>query len=205
MQQFLVPFKQLVTSKTLTHKQSHCAAALLSCCVASLGFVSVQAQPAAQTPPAQSLTEQITRGRVLLEAGNTQAITALQNSAQQSLTPLINAAGPQILTMPPDEMPRSPAFGLIVRQAAEAHYWWGVAADRFARRDIALTAYARAARFYAGDRSGTFSAARDALPNLRGALVEGLPLVAPDDTLDTIATLAHGGLWKPLKLSFTLP
>ena len=65
-------------------------------------------------------------------------------------------------------------------------------------------AYARAARFYAGDRSGTYSAARDALPNLRGGLMEGLPRVAPDDTLDTIATLAHGGLWKPLKLSFNL-
>lgn len=154
--------------------------------------------------PPQSLTEQIIRGRVLLEAGNTQAITVLQNAALQSLNPLINAAGPQILTLPPEEMPRSPAFGLIVRQAAEAHYWWGVAADRFGKRDIALTAFARAARFFAADHSGTFSAARDALPNMRGALMEGLPKVAPDDTLDTIASLAHGGLWKPLKLSFTL-
>lgn len=161
------------------------------------------AQNAAANLPV-SLTEQIIRGRVQLEAGNTQAITVLQNAAQQSLAPLMNAAGPQILTTPPDEMPRSPAFGLILRQAAEAHYWWGVAADRFARRDIALTAFARAARFYAGDHSGTYSAARDALPNLRGALVEGLPRIAADDTLDTIAMLAHGGLWKPLKVSFLL-
>ena len=166
---------------------------------------SSNSTPGAANAPTQSLTDQIIRARVLLEAGNSQAVTALQNAAQQSLAPLTNAAGPQILLMPPDSMPRSPAFGLLLRQAAEAHYWWGVAADRFAKRDIALTAFARAARFHAGDRSGTFSAARDALPNLRGGLMEGLPRVAPDDTLDTIATLAHGGLWKPLKLSFSLP
>ncbi len=193
MQRYLVAFGRVVTTIFLWGGAAN--------------FLPLAAQAqntlAAPTPPV-SLTEQIIRGRVLLEAGNTQAITVLQNAAQQALTPLIKAAGPQILTMPPDEMPRSPAFGLIVRQAAEAHYWWGVAADRFARRDIALTAYARAARFYAGDRSGTYSAARDALPNLRGTLMEGLPQVAADDTLDTIATLAHGGLWKPLKLSFVL-
>ncbi|HEY0076667.1 MAG TPA: hypothetical protein VGB77_21470 [Abditibacteriaceae bacterium] len=215
MQRFLVLSQQLSKSKKargIHHRSAGFLFANLWCALL-IGVPSLHAQAPAvapgnaapSNPPTQSLTEQIIRGRVLLEAGNSQAITVLQNAAQQSLTPLTNAAGPQILSMPPENMPRSPAFGLILRQAAEAHYWWGMAADRFARRDISLTAYARAARFYAGDRSGTYSAARDALPNLRGGLMEGLPRVAPDDTLDTIATLAHGGLWKPLKLSFNLP
>lgn len=159
--------------------------------------------PSPTTPsPTVSLTDQIIRGRVQLEAGNRQAIATLQTAAQQSLAPLNTVAGPEILTMKPESMPKNPAFGLILRQAAEAHFWWGVAADRFASRDIALTAFARAARFYAGDRSGTYSAARESMANLRGSLTEGLPQFAPDDTLDTIASLAHGGLWRPLRLIF---
>jgi hypothetical protein len=152
--------------------------------------------------PAMSLTDQIIRGRVQLEANNEAALATLQSAAQQSLTPLINVAGPQILTQDPKTMPSNAAFGTILRQAAEAHYWWGVAADRFARRNIALTAFARAARFFAGDKTNTYSPAREALPNLRGQLAEGLPTVAADDTLVTIASLAHGDMWRPLRITF---
>lgn len=157
-----------------------------------------------------TLTEQIIRGRVQLEAGNQAAMLTLQNAAQQSLGPLVAAAGPEILTKSPGEMPRTATFYVLARQAAEAHYWWGVAADRFAQRDWAMVAFARAARFALGDRSGIFSAAREALPNLRGALSEGLPLVAPDDTLETISSIAHANpvtgerLWRPLRFAFNL-
>jgi hypothetical protein len=33
-------------------------------------------------------------------------------------------------------------------------------------------------------------------------LREGLPLVAPDDTLETISHITHGGLWQPVRVSF---
>ena len=203
MERFSVAFRQVVTTIFLTGTFVGAFSGFI-CAPLHAQNAPVAPLAAPNSPAPISLTEQIIRGRVLLEAGDTQAITLLQNAAQQALAPLIKAAGPQILTLPPEQMPSNPAFGLVLRQAAEAHYWWGVAADRFGRRDIALTAFARAARFYAGDHSGTYSPARDALPNLRGALVEGLPRVAADDTIDTIASLAHGGLWKPLKLSFVL-
>jgi hypothetical protein len=156
-------------------------------------------------PPQQSLTEQILRGRAQLEAGNRAAINTFQAAAQQSLTPLIAAAGPEILTKDPALMPGNSAFGAVARQAAEAHYWWGVAADRFAERNIALTAFSRAVRFSLADKSGTYSPAREALPNLLGALSDGLPIIAPDDTLQTIASIAHGNLWRPLRLTFDFP
>ncbi len=161
-------------------------------------------------PAPGTLTEQVIRGRVQLEAGNEAAMLTLQNAAQQSLAPLATAAGPEILTKSPNEMPKTASFYVLARQAAEAHYWWGVAADRFAQRDWAMTAFARSARFALGDKSGTYSAAREALPNLRGALGEGLPLVAPDDTLETISSIAHANLvtgerlWRPLRFTFNV-
>ena len=34
---------------------------------------------------------------------------------------------------------------------------------------------------------------------------DGLPLVAPDDTLTTVAEIAHGKLWEPRRFAFQLP
>jgi hypothetical protein len=201
-----VPHEKWQARRALRAGLRLCAAALAALPFSFSAFAQAPAVPntANTAPPPMSLTDQIIRGRVQLEAGNTQAIATLQAAAQQSLTPLINVAGPEILTKDPQAMPQNPAFNLILRQAAEAHYWWGVAADRFGSRDVALTAFARAARFFAGDKSNTYSAAREALANLKGSLTEGLPLVAPDDTIETIATIAHGGFWKPLRLKFRI-
>lgn len=45
--------------------------------------------------------------------------------------------------------------------------------------------------------------ARDTLLALGAALRDGLPRVAPDDTLTTVAEIAHGKLWQPRRFQFT--
>lgn len=152
------------------------------------------------------LKRRIARGRGQLDGNQIIAVETLRAAALQSLNVLSAYIGPQILTAPPEEMPQTGIWAEAVRTSAEAHYWWGHAADQFGMRDEAITAFARATRFAGRARpNASDSLARDSLLGLNGTLRDGLPLVAPDDALVTVAEIAHGKLWTPRRFTFQLP
>lgn len=159
--------------------------------------------PAPQAPTtAAALANQIARGEALLEANDQNAVPTLRDAAQQSLVALFAITGPGVITAPPETMPTDRYTVELIRQATEAHYNWGLAAKHFGNRDASITAFSRAARLAGIIRADDKTLARDALLELSGALQEGLPDYAPDDTLETIATVAHGNLWQPRRFRF---
>jgi hypothetical protein len=152
----------------------------------------------------ESVNVQIAAGRAQLERDQPVAVQTLRDAAQKSLKSLVSYMGPGVLTAAPETMPRTGFLAAAVQQTAQAHYWWGRAADHFGRRDEAITALARAARFAGRVRPNSSDLlARDSLLALGAALRDGLPRVAPDDTLTTVAEIAHGNLWQPRRFSFT--
>jgi len=154
----------------------------------------------------ENVRRQIVRGRAQLDGNQSASVDTLRAASQQTLNALIAYVGPGVLTAPPEDMPRNGIWADAAHQAAEAHYWWGRAADQFGMRDEAITAFARASRFAGRLRpKASDSLARDSLLALGGALRDGLPLLAPDDTLVSVAQIAHGNLWKPRRFSFSLP
>lgn len=157
--------------------------------------------PGASARLLEDVRVQIARGRAQFDSNQIASVETLRNAAQKSLSALVSYIGPQVLTATPEQIPTTGFYAAAARQAAEAHYWWGRAADGFGRNDEALTAFARAARFAGQLRGGSNAIARDSLLALGGSLRDGLPLVAPDDTLDTIAEIAHGNLWQPRRFS----
>lgn len=151
---------------------------------------------------ADNTAEEIQHGRDLFEARDVRAIPTLRNAAQKSLAAVLAMAGADILTAAPEAMPTDPAIVAALRKTALAHYWWATAADHFGRRDEAITALARASR-YAGDlRFGTNQLARDVTFALGGIMRAGLPVVAPDDTLTSIASFYYNNSWTPRIVRF---
>lgn len=172
---------------------------------------AANAQPGTNPLPGDSarllgdVRQQIARGRSQLDANEIESIATLRNAAQQALSVLMKVTSPEILTTAPEEMPQVGFLGAAARQTAEAHYWWGRAADQFGRRDEAVAALARAARFAGKVRPSTIDTlARDSLLALGSSLRDGLPEVAADDTLATVAEISHGKLWQPRRFTFDL-
>jgi hypothetical protein len=156
--------------------------------------------PGASARLLEDVRGQIFKGRAQFDSNQPAAQETLRDAAQKSLEALVSYLGPQVLSTSPDDFPQAGFMAAAVRQGAEAYYWWGRAADQFGQRDQAITAYARAVRFSAGARSGG-DLGRDSLLALGGALRDGLPLIAPDDVLEIIAKIAHGGLWAPRRFT----
>jgi hypothetical protein len=157
-------------------------------------------QSTLETAPAHPIDAEIARGATLLENGDLQADEVLRAAAQAALKELAAApGGTRLLTAPPEQIPEFGPLALMTRRAAQAHLWWGKAADQFAQRDIALIALARAYRFAGPNRFDTNRLSREIAFRISALLRDGLPSIAPDDTLDTLSTL---GLWKPRRIRF---
>ncbi|PQV64253.1 hypothetical protein B1R32_10699 [Abditibacterium utsteinense] len=151
----------------------------------------------------EGVRERVLRGRAQFEAGDENAVVTLRDAAQSALVALTQVAGQNPLDTGLKALPNDAVTAGLSRTAGEAHFYWGLAADRFARRDESITALSRALRLsraLAPSQSGDLR--RDAALELGRVLRGGLPLVAPDDALETIAQIAHGGLWTPKRLSF---
>lgn len=145
------------------------------------------------------------KGRALLDNNDDLAVATLRDAAQSALPSLEQVAGKNALGAAPESLPRDVVTANLAYNAAEAHYYWGVAADRFARRDESITALARAARLSRASAAAPLDGGllrRDTADALKRVLKDGLPLIAPDDVLDSIALFAHGGLWKPSRNAF---
>ncbi len=147
----------------------------------------------------------ISQGRALYDAGDERAVAVLREAAQSALASLTQIAGQNPLAADAKSLPNDSVTANLAQSAGEAHFYWGLAADHFARRDESITALSRAVRLsraLAGAPVDSGLLRRDSSLELGRVLRGGLPLVAPDDTLDNIASLAHGGLWTPKRISF---
>jgi hypothetical protein len=142
------------------------------------------------------------RGASMVEERDTRATDVLEAAAKASRALLVQAGGTRLLTAGPESMPSNGPLHEATWRAARAHLAWGQAADRFAKRDQAIIALARAYRFAGPSRGGNNPVSREASIALGAALREGLPHFAEDDTLDTLASLS---LWKPRRFSFDFP
>ena len=140
----------------------------------------------------------------LLNAGDPSSAPALRALAQSALQTLQATTDADVLAAAPASLPGDALSAGLAEQAARAHWLWGIAAQRFARRDEAITALARARRLVvasagADDQSTLL---RDINLELSKVLGDGLPLVAPADVLGDIAQLVHSDQWKPRAFAF---
>jgi hypothetical protein len=202
-----------MNSSRFLHRFSRCGFAVCGL-VLWAGFAGmpmpVRAQAGRAVTPGESarllesVNVQIATGRAQLERDQSVAVQTLRDAAQKSLKSLVSYMGPGVLTAAPETMPTTGFLAAATQQTAQAHYWWGRAADHFGQRDEAITALARAVRFAGRVRPNSSDLlARDSLLALGAALRDGLPRVAPDDTLMTVAEIAHGNLWQPRRFTFT--
>ncbi len=140
----------------------------------------------------------------LLDAGDPASAGALRDVAQRALQTLQSASATDVLSAPPGSLPRDGVTVGLTQQAARAHWLWGVAAQRFVRRDEAITALARARRLavVSAGASDDTVLLRDINIELSKVLSDGLPLIAPTDVLGDIAQLVHDDSWTPRPFSF---
>lgn len=198
----------------------HLLFALLTLCCLATAQAPVQAQDgtAAQDAPLSPSTilARVSEGRDLTDAGDVTAIAHLRALSQDSLDTLGAAVTRAEEARGGSFDDRSSAaFGLRKAReaAANAHLAWGQAADRFARRDEAITALARALDLanQAAPQTRPESPGestplqRDSRASLNAVLGGGLPLLAADDALEIIAAQAHGKLWAPRRFNMPLP
>lgn len=180
-----------------------CACLLLAVATTQSTLAPAAAQNAATTAANSNVEAEIARGAALLEAGDNQSLDVLSAAAQASLQQLIAGGGQALMAIPPERIPQSGPLAGLTQRAAFAHFWWGKAADTFARqkdsRDIAITALTRAYRLAGPNRFESNRLSRDSVFLLKAILREGLPAVASDDTLDTLSSLA---MWKPHRFGF---
>jgi hypothetical protein len=186
--------------------------------LAATAFLSTSPLAAQQTPPpgpaastsalnssasvAASVEALLDRGAAMAADGNPNATGVLKGAATASLQLVETQGGHNLLSAPPEAMPPSGPLRDATLLAARAHLALGQAAERFAERDLAVQSLARAYRLAGPNRAGTNRLSREVTLALNTALREGLPTVATDDTLDTLASMA---LWKPRRFSFDLP
>ena len=143
-------------------------------------------------------------GTDLLNAGDPGSVGALRDAAQDALQTLQGTTKTDVLSVAPGDLPGDSVTANFAEQAARAHLLWGVAAQRFAGRDEAIAALARARRF-ASASAGTGDGSillRDINLELNKVLGDGLPLIAPTDVLGDIAQLVHGDQWTPREFAF---
>ncbi len=140
----------------------------------------------------------------LLDAGDARSARELREVAQSALQVLQKTTKTDVLSVAPGGLPGDSVTLGLTEQAARAHWLWGVAAQRFARRDEAITALARARRLVDASAGASDESIllRDINLELGKVLTDGLPLIAPDDVLRDIAQLVHGDQWTPRSFSF---
>ena len=151
-----------------------------------------------------NLSARLEAGADLLNAGDPRSAGELREIAQSALQTLQSTTDAEILSVKPGALPGDPVTLGLTQQTARAHLLWGIAAQRFARRDEAITALARARRLVGASAGADDQSLlmRDINLELGKVLGDGLPLVAPSDVLLDIAQLVHGEQWTPRTFTF---
>ena len=143
----------------------------------------------------------LSQGQELLDQNDPASIPLLRDAAQKALGALNASVNGSALALP--SLPDDAVTGELALSAIEAHALWGRAADQFGRRDEAITALVRAKTLLTATRvqpDGTL--VRDLNLELNALLRNGLPLVAPDDVLDGIASRSHENMWHARRFDF---
>lgn len=150
------------------------------------------------------LSARLEKGTDLLNAGDASSAEELRDIAQSALKTLQVTTKLDVLSAKPGSLPGDAVTAGLADQTARAHYLWGVAATRFAKRDEAIAALARARRLVGASAGadGNSTLLRDINLELNKTLGDGLPLIAPTDVLADIAQLVHGDLWTPRAFPF---
>ena len=157
------------------------------------------------------ISARLQAGTDLLDAGDARSARELREVAQSALQTLQGAvrarqgaANADVLSIAPGSLPGDSVTLGLTQQAARAHWLWGIAAQRFSGRDEAITALARARRLVSASEGADEDSLlrRDINIELSKSLSDGLPLVAPDDVLTSIAQLVHGEQWTPRSFAF---
>ncbi len=159
--------------------------------------------------PAEKLSaevrDKIVEGRSLLEDQDPKSLTIFREASQASLRALNSIIGKDVLKMEAGSIDDNLIADSLVERAAEAHYYYGTAAQTFNRRDEAITAYSRSQRL-ANLVKNPFTDNRitqNTNTSLGFLTSAGLPLIAPDDVIRGLATYNSRGLWKPKEINFT--
>ena len=157
--------------------------------------------------------DKIVEGRALLENEDPRSVTVLREAAQGSLRVLSGALGRDALQIegtPEDRVSDDVISSALLQRAAEAHYYYGLAAQNFNRRDEAIAAFSRAQRFVningktLSELTSDDERLAQNINTALGALMRaGLPLVAPDDVIRGLSRFNSRGIWKPREIGFS--
>lgn len=143
------------------------------------------------------LNEQVSRARILMQTGKgTTALEQLRAAATDSWKVLFSVSGTQNFLTSTDPIPATGVISRVARQAAEAHYWWGQAAEQQHSPDEAITAFARAARLCPANNDPLDLLSANINAALNQSLQNGFPQSAAPDVLQNIATFSSHPQWR---------
>ena len=184
-----------------------CGALLVSASIAGAQVVPVGAPTGADLANrlGGDLSARLEKGTDLLNDGDASSAGELRDIAQSALKTLQATTKTDVLSAKPGSLPGDAVTAGLAEQTARAHYLWGVAASRFAQRDEAIAALARARRLVGASAGADSNSTllRDINLELNKTLSDGLPLIAPTDVLTDIAQLVHGDSWTPRSFPFS--
>jgi len=140
------------------------------------------------TQQLEQLDQQISHARILLQTGKAPtALSQLRNAAADSWKVLFSVSGKQNFLTSTDPIPASGIISRAAREAAEVHYWWGMAAQQLHSPDEAITAFARAARLCPASDDPFDLLSGNIQSALQQSLQNGFPQSAAPDVLADIA------------------
>ncbi|MEO6909049.1 MAG: hypothetical protein ABI210_14290 [Abditibacteriaceae bacterium] len=149
------------------------------------------------TQQIDQLDEQVSEARILLQTGKAStALSQLSAAATDSWKVLFSVSDKNNFLTSTDLIPTSGIISRVAREAANVHYWWGMAAQQLNSPDEAITAFARAARFCPGNNDPLDLLSVNIQSALQQSLQNGFPQSAAPDVLADIATFVHHNQWQ---------
>jgi hypothetical protein len=143
------------------------------------------------TQQLDQLNSQVSQARILLQTGKAPtALSQLRAAATDSWKILFSVSGKQNFLTSSDPIPTTGIINRAAREAAEVHYWWGMASQQLHSPDEAITAFARAARLCPASNDPLDILSVNIQSALQRALQNGFPQSAAPDVLADITTFA---------------
>ena len=149
------------------------------------------------TQQLDQLDQQVSQARILLQTGKAPtALSQLRAAATDSWKVLFSVSDKQNFLTSTEPIPTSGIIKRVAREAANVHYWWGMAAQQLHSPDEAITAFARAARLYPAGNDSFDLLSGNIQSALQQSLQNGFPQSAAPDVLADIATFADHSKWQ---------
>ncbi len=120
---------------------------LLSVALSHCAFADDAKSTFTVTQQIDQLDAQVSQARILLQTGKAPtALSQLRAAATDSWKVLFSVSGKENFLTSTEPIPTTGIISRVARQAADVHYWWGMASAQLNSPDEAITAFARAAR-----------------------------------------------------------